>query len=119
MFDLKCLIHEQTVCDTWLWRNELKNWWNFCFQMQRILDLDKVDVSETEFCKIKNNSIRRLVIDDKSLAIHLIADEILLSTQFPDEDLTGFLNLIRILVTKTTDEENEKAFVSFVIFKLY
>lgn len=90
--------------------------------MSYLFKLDKVDVSETEFCKIKNHSIRSLIIGEKSLAMHLIADETLFSTQFPDEDLTDFLNLVRIFVTKTTDEENEKAFVSYrlsVFFEFY
>ncbi|XP_037049880.1 uncharacterized protein LOC119084134 [Bradysia coprophila] len=78
--------------------------------MSYLLKLDKADISETEFCRMKDHSIRSLIIDEKSLAIHLIADEILLSTQFPDKDLTDFLNLLRFFVTKTTDEENEKAF---------
>lgn len=80
--------------------------------MNRLVEFDKANVTETEFCKVKSHSIRRLVLDDRGIAIHLIATEALISAQLPDEHLDDYLNLLRFLVTKTTDEENEKALVS-------
>lgn len=81
--------------------------------MTYVLKFDKADVTETEFCKIKNNSVRSLIIDEETIAIHLLAGETLLSARFPDKDFNDYLNLLRFLITKTTVEENVKAFVSY------
>lgn len=80
--------------------------------MQQLFKFDEADATDTEFCKIKNDSRRSLIINDKTLAIQLIASETIFSSWIPDKDFNEFLNLLRFLVTKTTVEENEKAFVS-------